>query len=122
MVVLMDSDFFMLLFVLGGAMSGLGLLYILFGFFCIGPDFSGVMVVLRGLWGRIFGFLYILLGLPVFAYAYGAVRDPNFEWYRFLQAYIHQGNFLYYFATWIIFIVTLHVISFFVKDKENMPS
>ena len=115
----MDSEFFWLLMALGGGTSILGLLYMLFGFFCIGPDFSGLMIVLQGGRARFFGLLYMVFGLPVLGYAYGALRMPDLAWYRWLQPQIHQGNYLYWFGGWIVLLVTLHVISFFVKDASG---
>ena len=115
----MNSEFYNVLLALGGALSLLGLLYLIFGFFCIGPDFSGAMLVLRGGAGRLFGLAYMLLGLPVLAYAYGATRMPDLAWYQWLKPHIHSGNFLFWFGGWLVFVLTLHVISFFVKDMRG---
>lgn len=114
------AEFFSLVLALGGALCLLGLFYMLIGFFYIGPDFSGGMVVLRGMPGRLFGLVYLLMGLPTFAYAYGAKFAPSLPLYQALAPHINDSNRYVWLGGWIAILIALHVIIFFIK--ENLDS
>jgi hypothetical protein len=112
----MDSEYITTMMFLSAIMSIVGLVYLIFGFFIGG--LRGNTLFITGGWARLFGLCYIVLGLPVFAFSYGASYAPTADWYLLMQPYINEGNYLFAMLGWVAIILVLHGLSYFVGQSN----